>query len=112
MNDYQSDQMMPRDSRLLVKPMLFTKMVYVSATSVEAVHPAVAAPAIDLLATYTKRPELRVWSMRKYGEAIRMIQTALQDPEYSLTDGTLQGILVLKLCEVSTGSSAPENFED
>ena len=101
MNDYQGEGILPSDPRLMTKPILFTRQVYVSALSCEAVHPATAAPAIGVFAKFIGRPELKVWSMRKYGEAIQMIQQALQDPDSALTEGTLQGILVLKLFEVS-----------
>lgn len=105
MNDYQSESLLPSDSRLMVKPLLFTRIVYINAPTYEAIHPATAAPAIGLFAKYNQRPDLRAWPMRKYGQAIRILQQALQDPGGALSDGTLQAILVLKLFEVGSINS-------
>ena len=63
-----------------------------SAPTCEAIHPATAAPALGLFANLHKRPDLKFWPTRKYGQAIHMLQEAFQDPNAPLTDGTLEAI--------------------
>lgn len=55
MHDYQT---LPTDPRLFTKPMLFLRELYISTPRSEAIHAAIAAPAIAALAQHTNRPDL------------------------------------------------------
>lgn len=90
------------DSRL-TKSLIVTSVpeVYLSTLSSEPVHYALSACALSILARFVHAPELLQLADSKYVESIHSVRRALRASGTTTGDGTLAGIWMMLLWEVS-----------
>ncbi|KAL9058703.1 MAG: hypothetical protein Q9162_001571 [Coniocarpon cinnabarinum] len=82
------------------------KPIYNEAASTSVLHQSVEALSLISFSNHFPTHCLRQRAVATYAQALRSVNTAIQDPEESLADSTLLAIFLLCLYEMTEGSIA------